>query len=197
MSRRRPKARVFPANSGSVLFLDWRVRSGGEPAAAQCPTSGKAGSPSGVRQSETPPASFAFGKRANGDFAGRALLHQYRRKAARPYLRICSSRLCLILPQNRSVRTTPNWPEMLWSAPPASRKTAGAGCHPDRIRRRNGNEYRTPANGKRAPLAARQLSRPRLAPLGGPDRSGLRTEAFQYRRPARARSCPSGRPDPD
>ena len=48
-------SRAFPANLGSVLFLDWRVRSGGEPVAARCPTSGKTGSPSGVRQSETRP----------------------------------------------------------------------------------------------------------------------------------------------
>ncbi|MHB0954512.1 MAG: hypothetical protein ACYC10_21675, partial [Allorhizobium sp.] len=47
------------------------MRSGGDPVAARCPTSGKTGSPSGVRQSETPPASFAFGKRANEYLAGR------------------------------------------------------------------------------------------------------------------------------
>jgi hypothetical protein len=66
-----PTARVFPAQIGSILFLDWR----GDPVPKRLQGDlgalAKAGSALGARQSET---------RREG-----AILHQFRRKESCPY----------------------------------------------------------------------------------------------------------------
>ena len=104
-------ARAFPANVGSILFLDWRVRSGCETVAARCRRIGQGrfaigrppiGNPRGSDGSDP----FVY-QRATAKYRGcrgRALLRHYQRKTPRPYLRICPSGFCLILSQNRSVR---------------------------------------------------------------------------------------------